>query len=177
MIPPHSDFRKNIDWIDNNFPREVTKIIRKTFSRVYLMYFNHVLLIHFKTSYFLRYGFTVLCTRRRMSSSQKSFKQSTNRDSNSTHWLWETELLMWDRSSDSYFSSIYHLQDFCFKVPILKFPEEGLLACNGKKKETESTMVNTFHHEVRWIVCVTSFLRIHGRSGTVSRTLTRSLMR
>ena len=28
--------------------------------------------------------------------------------------------------------------DFCFKVPILKFPEEGLLACNGKKKETES---------------------------------------
>ena len=30
--------------------------------------------------------------------------------------------------------------DFCFKVPILKFPEEGLLACNGKKKETESTM-------------------------------------
>ena len=23
VIPPHSDFRKNIDWIDNNFPREV----------------------------------------------------------------------------------------------------------------------------------------------------------
>ena len=24
VIPPHSDFRKNIDWMDNNFPREVS---------------------------------------------------------------------------------------------------------------------------------------------------------
>ena len=25
VIPPHSEFRKNIDWIDDNFPREVTR--------------------------------------------------------------------------------------------------------------------------------------------------------
>ena len=23
VIPPHSEFRRNIDWIDENFPREV----------------------------------------------------------------------------------------------------------------------------------------------------------
>ena len=38
-----------------------------------------------------RFGFTVLSTRRIMSSLQRSSKQSTNRGNNSTNWLWETE--------------------------------------------------------------------------------------
>ena len=33
VIPPHSDFRKNIDWIDNNFPREVMKNVFKDVDR------------------------------------------------------------------------------------------------------------------------------------------------
>ena len=41
-----------------------------------------------------RFGSTVLSTRRRMSSLQRSSEQSTNRGNNSTSWLWETEHLM-----------------------------------------------------------------------------------
>ena len=41
VIPPHSDFRKNIDWIDNNFPREVT---RKMISKMSFFISMYVLL-------------------------------------------------------------------------------------------------------------------------------------
>ena len=34
-----------------------------------------------------------------------------------------------------------NLIHFCMKVPILKFPDEGLLACNGKK-DADTTVVS-----------------------------------
>ena len=46
-----------------------------------------------------------------------------------------------DTVDDTLIHLCINLIHFCMKVPILKFPDEGLLACNGKK-DADTTVVS-----------------------------------
>ena len=79
VIPPHSEFRRNIDWMDDNFPREVKSSCTFNLS-------PWIMQMHLKLLFYCRSECTVLCTQQRMYLPQKLSRPSTNKEDNLMPW-------------------------------------------------------------------------------------------